>query len=258
MSEALDALGLVEDEEIALDEAALALAALDRPDVDLAPYRRAINTMATRVSGLGAGAEIDYDRASLLSEVINGEFGYTGDRDTYDDPDNANLIRVIDRRRGLPISLSILYVVAARRAGWTADLLNTPGHVVIRVGSLVVDPFGDGAVVGAEADHSVAPRVRRRINAMEAMTNRATLVRLLMNQATRAEAGGDVARTLELFRRMTVFAPFDTSVWWQRARLELAGADIAAARASLSAMLEMTREPTMRARIVSALGDLAG
>lgn len=81
----------------------------------------------------------------LLSKVIAGEFGFTGDYLDYDDPDNADLIRVIDRRRGLPVSLTILYASAARRIGYQADVLNTPGHVLGRVGtetdSVLIDPF---------------------------------------------------------------------------------------------------------------------
>ena len=65
------------------------------------------------------------------------EFGFAGDADSYDAPLNADLIRVLDRRRGLPVSLSLLYVAAARRIGWTAHALNTPysgGHILDRHG----------------------------------------------------------------------------------------------------------------------------
>ena len=90
------------------------------------------------------------------------------------------------------------------------------------------------------------------------MSNRSVLVRLLMNQATRAEAGGDTARALTLFQRMTTVAPSSSQSWWERARLELVEGRVSEARASLSAMLEMTRDPGLRTHISAALDALAG
>ena len=177
--------------------------------------------------------------------MLGGEFGFTGDRSTYDDPDNADLIRLIDRRRGLPVSLAILYVAAARRLGWPAEVLNTPGHVLIRVGSetepLLLDPFNDGATVGPEGlqrllSGMLGGRVEPSSAHLAPMTNRGVLVRLLLNQASRAEQAGDAARALTLFERITAFAPDNAHGWWERARLQLVHRDVAGARSSLSAM----------------------
>jgi regulator of sirC expression with transglutaminase-like and TPR domain len=203
----------------------------------------------------------------VMAEVIGGEFGFLGDRDTYDDPDNADLIRVIDRRRGLPVSLAILYVAAARRMGWSADALNTPGHVLVRVNSpadpLLIDPFNNGAIVGASQlasllAHMAGAEAVPTSEHLAPMSNRSVLVRLLMNQATRAEAAGDTDRALALFRRMTLIAPSNSHAWWERARLQLLHGEVPEARASLSAMLEVTREPEMREHIFAALDATSG
>ena len=90
------------------------------------------------------------------------------------------------------------------------------------------------------------------------MANRAVLVRLLMNQAVRAETGGDAARALTIYERMTVISPALPHGWWERARLELAADDRPAARRSLSAMLEISRDPDLRGQISAALDSLAG
>lgn len=263
----ITALGLLDDEDIALDAAALQLAALDHPDLALDPYLDILADIADRLGAVGGTARRTDERAAALVEVLHGEFGFTGDRLGYDDPDNADLLRVLDRRRGLPVSLSILYVAAARRLGWDADALNTPGHVLIRIGAevdpLILDPFGDGAAVGPDrvAALLVGALGARAVPAAEHLTpmaNRAVLVRLLLNQATRAEAAGMAARALTLFERMTTVAPDNGHAWWERARLQLVHGDLPGARASLSAILEITRDPGLRAHVYATLETLPG
>ncbi len=261
----LEDLGLVDDGDIVLDDAALTLARLDHDETDVGPYEDVLSDIASRLNEVGAGVADASERAACLAQVLAEEFGFSGDAETYDDPDNADLIRVIDRLRGLPISLSILYVAAARRIGWAAEILNLPGHVLVMVGHeaepVVIDPFRGGVPVGVEeitallasANGGVPAAVRQVV----AMPNRAILVRLLLNQATRAEKAGRGRRALVLYSRMTSIAPDYPHPWWERARLELADDDVAAARASLAAMLEITREPALRERVNSTLESLA-
>lgn len=260
-------LGLLDDEDIMLDAAALELSALDHPGTDLAPYADLLVDIADRLQERGRDARAAKDRADALSEVIAGEFRFHGDRDSYDDPANADLIRVIDRRLGLPVSLSILYVAAARRAGWEAQALNTPGHVLARIGPdtspVLIDPFAGGSLVepgqlAGLLSFALGQGVAPTSEHLAPMSNRSVLVRLLMNQATRAEAAGESARALTLYERMTTIAPSSGQSWWERARLELVEGRVAEARASLSAMLEMTRDPAMRTHITAALDALAG
>lgn len=253
-------LGLIDDDEIALDAAALDLAALDLPGFDPTRTVGILEGISDRLVELGSGVEDDAVRAELLADVIGAEYGFVGDRESYDDPANSDLIRVIERRRGLPISLAIIHVAAARRLGWTADALDTPGHVLVRIGGpdgVVTDPFAGGRIVGPGAIDALVEAAGGRQSAVAAMTNRSVLVRLLLNQATRAEQGGDAARARTLFERMTVIAPGSGHGWWERARLELAGGDVGAARESLSAMLETTRDPVRRTQIRTALDALS-
>lgn len=265
MNDELIRLGLIDEEEILLDEAALVLALVDRPGIDLGRYHDLLDAVEARLVAVGGRAETSAERAENLALVLADEFGFAGDAETYDDPANADLISVLDRRRGLPVSLSILWVSMARRLGWVADVLDVPGHVLVVVGAeaapVIVDPFAGGVRVDAE---HLAALVRAHVGAdqaathVAAMSNRAVLVRLLQNQASRAEQGGQGRRALELYRRMTMTAAAYPHAWWQRARLELVDEEIAAARGSLGAMLEITRDPDLRRRATETLSALRG
>ncbi|KHL26571.1 hypothetical protein PK98_09370 [Croceibacterium mercuriale] len=259
MHEDLNRLGLVEEGEIVLDEAALSLALPDHPGTDLAPYHDLLDAMETRLDLVGVEAETPAERAEALAAVLVGEFGFAGDAETYDDPANADLISVLDRRRGLPVSLSILWVATARRLGWSAEVLDVPGHVLVAIGTeaapVIVDPFTGGVRVGPERLAALLQTGGEVVH-VAAMPNRAVLVRLLQNQASRAELAGKGRRALELYIRMTTMAPAYPHAWWERARLEIVDQQIAAARASLSAMLEITRDPDLRRRVTNALDAL--
>lgn len=135
-------------ERLDLLEVALALSALRSGDtVDLAPFRQHVAAMSSGLADLvrRRGATPD-----SLAEIIAQSYAYRGDSETYDDLQNADLIRVIERRQGLPVALSILYLHVARAQGWHAEGLAFPGHFLIRVeidgGRHVIDPFHDGCV----------------------------------------------------------------------------------------------------------------
>jgi regulator of sirC expression with transglutaminase-like and TPR domain len=134
---------------------------------------------------------------------------------------------------------------------------------VVKGERVLIDPFNGGALV----DHDQLARLltsalgRGSASAAEhlaPMGNRAVLVRLLINQATRAEQAGRHNRALSIFRRITTIAPAFTHGWWDRSRLELVKGDVSAARASLSAMLETTRDHDLRTHINAALDAIAG
>jgi regulator of sirC expression with transglutaminase-like and TPR domain len=264
MDDDLIRLGLVDEDEIVLDEAALSLALLDHVGTDLTPYWELLEAIADRLDAVGDAAETAEQRADVLAQVLGEEFGLVGDDQTYDDPANADLISVIDRRRGLPVSLAILYVASARRVGWVANVLDLPGHVLVLVGEeadpVIVDPFRGGVRVGHERLvamlRAFETEATPAVSHVATMPNRAILVRLLLNQATRAEQSGKGRRALEVYNRMTIMAPAYPPAWWERARLELVDGDVTAARASLSAILEITREPELRQRVSRLLAAL--
>jgi regulator of sirC expression with transglutaminase-like and TPR domain len=259
-------IGACDDAELDLIDAALVLASLDMRNADLESAHAHVDAMTADVLLLARGAQEPHERASLLAAVIHSRYGYTGDRETYDDAANANMLQVIERRRGLPVALAILYLGIAHRLGWEAAGLNLPGHFIIRIGDadnhVLQDPFDGGATLTTEeVPLKLAPLGLTRDQLRPAMFNplpmRAVLVRLLNNLAARAEAAKDLRRALELHERMTIMAPHFTGLWWEKARLERAMGRLSAARASLTNMLETTRDSELTQHIHKAITALA-
>src|SRR5205814_10460233 len=129
-------------------------AALDHSGRDLAPYEDHIAEIAEGAKQEGGLVVRAEDGARALSTLMVGRFSYDGDRLSYDNPNNADLMSVIDRRRGLPVALGILYIHAARAAGLKAVGLSLPGHFLLRIETggtqALLDPFNGGAAPDRE------------------------------------------------------------------------------------------------------------
>jgi regulator of sirC expression with transglutaminase-like and TPR domain len=262
-AEPLAALGCLDDADIRLDVAALELAAADRSRADLSAPLAWLEALAARLPAPVTGSAA---RAAALAALIAGEEGFTGDSEQYDDPRNADFLSVLTRRRGLPIVLAILYVSTARRVGWHAQVLALPGHVLVALGgeadTALLDPFHGGRSVDSAGLSALLAAALGRGHPVRPehavlLDNRETLVRLVMNQASRARQAGDTARALTLYRRLTLVAPALPTLWWERARLEQLAGDKEAARRSLAAMRETTHDPELEARIRAAFEALA-
>lgn len=128
-------------------------------DVDLALLR--IDALADGLRVQDALTGDSEGDARTLAAYLAGEHGFVGDADDYHDPDNGLLTSVLERHRGLPITLSILYVAIARRLRVPAWGIAHPGHYYVGVGTrdrtIVLDPFAGGVVVPHE---ELAERVR--------------------------------------------------------------------------------------------------
>ena len=146
----LDLLALALAAEFHAVDAAAALAELDRLGEELAVALERRGPATPEVEALALG------------ELLGGVHGFAGDAADYDHPDNSMLDVVLERRSGLPILLSAVYVEVARRASIPVFGVGLPGHFVVghfgtRGAPLLLDPFGGGALVTAAAEASLAP-----------------------------------------------------------------------------------------------------
>ncbi len=212
----LNIVGSLEDGEIDLADAALMLGALDHPDKRVEQYRDHLAELAGHASAVKAQAADIHDRAQVLHDVVFADGGYLGDTETYDDTDNANLMRVIDRRRGIPVSLGIILIHVARSLRWEIAGINFPGHFLLRLRaegeSAIIDPF-DGARM---LQMSELKRLLKGVygkdlpmkpDFVRSVGNRDILLRLQNNIKTRALQQSDTPRAVEVLRRMALIAP---------------------------------------------------
>jgi regulator of sirC expression with transglutaminase-like and TPR domain len=259
-----------DDAEIDLSAAALALAGLALPGTELGRYEHHLSLLARDTAELAgkAGAHADVDaRATILREVIAGRYGYEGDAETYDDLENANLMRVIDRRMGLPIALAILYIHAGRAQGWQADGLNFPGHFLVRLQlggeRRILDPFHGGVVRQTEDLRALLKAMAGNAAELkpeyfEAADNRGILIRLQNNLKQRMLRERQPADAIEVVETMLMFAPSRAELWREAGLIHAHLENVRAASLALEHYLELagTHEAQRRQEALNLLNEL--
>ena len=175
-----------------LAPAALFIARLEYPRLDAARYLEQLDAMgrsvAERIALLGPRAE-PLERVRAVSGYLFEDQGFAGNRESYDDPRNSFLNQVLERRTGIPITLALVYIEVARRAGIRADGVNFPGHFLLRLPQspgppsadddhVILDPFHGGAVL----DEADCQRLLRRHVGDDAAFDRRLLARASKQQ----------------------------------------------------------------------------
>lgn len=220
--------GDLPDDSFDIAETALLLGSLDRPGVALNRYRDHLNRMAEDLDRSASGLDTLDGRVEALNRTVFEAYGYEGDRRTYDDLQNANIIRVIDRRRGLPVALGILMIAAARVQGWDISGLRFPGHFLLRMEyrgrRVILDPFEFGAEKNAAELRSLLRAQGDEEAALspahyESASDREVLVRLQNNIKLRQVQRGDNLAAATTLETMLWMAPGDKNLWREKALL---------------------------------------
>jgi len=133
-----------------LEEAAWRMAAIFLPGEDFAPQRALLDAWGAEVAQRLNKANSDLDRIETLVEFLADDVGLRGNTDDYYNINNSLLPEVIDTRLGIPITLSLIYILVGRRAGIPISGAGLPGHFLIRHGQNFFDPFHRGVRVGLE------------------------------------------------------------------------------------------------------------
>jgi regulator of sirC expression with transglutaminase-like and TPR domain len=177
------------DEPRGLLHAAATIALHEHPDADLALVESRTEALAAEVRRRAEGRSAKA-RLGFLHEVLFEENGFRGDEQTYSNPSNSYLPAVLATKRGLPITLSLLYVEVARRVGMTAHGIDAPTHFLAEVeepnGALIVDAFQGGSTLTKEEVFTRLERVlgghlRRDLALLPRATPRGWLDRILRN-----------------------------------------------------------------------------
>lgn len=179
---------------------AFLIARLEFPRLDPGPYLDRLDEMGD-LAFRRIAADPGHDaplagRIDALNRYLFNELGFVGNRQQYDDPRNSCLNEVLDRRTGIPITLALVYIEVARRAGVRAEGVNFPGHFLVRAlhdlhtddpgDGLIVDPFHGGAIL---EEHDCRMLLKRHTGDEAAWdpallaraTRRHILVRMLLN-----------------------------------------------------------------------------
>jgi regulator of sirC expression with transglutaminase-like and TPR domain len=202
------------EDEVDLARASLLVACDEYPELDLDPYLRRLDTMAQAVRGrLGASPEA---AVAGLNRVLFEEEGFRGNTREYYDPRNSFLNDVLDRRTGIPITLSTVYIAVGRRAGVAVHGVGLPGHFVVRVstsgGGALVDPFHGGTVLTPQdcqdrLDRIYGGRVRMAADMLAPCPPRAVLSRTLRNLKAIYLKADDHERALRTAELLVLLSP---------------------------------------------------
>ena len=142
--EKLAQLGTLSNDELPVVQSLLLIGAIEIEQEDIQAYETLLLAMHDAVTVLNPKDDLQL-RAGALQKVIHAEFGFRGDTEEYDRVDHMNFLKVLDRRKGIPVALGALYLHLAQQQGWSAVGLNFPGHFLVRmdIGAqrLIIDPY---------------------------------------------------------------------------------------------------------------------
>jgi regulator of sirC expression with transglutaminase-like and TPR domain len=141
--------------EVDLENAVIMLAQVENPDLDAARLRAKLDALGASVRQLVESANSPAGRAAALGAVLFGEHGFHGNEKDYYDPANSYFDLVLDRHAGIPITLSILYILIGRRAGLQVHGINFPRHFVVGFTegdfTTAIDAFHEGRLLDRQA-----------------------------------------------------------------------------------------------------------
>jgi len=212
---------VAEDEGLALTEAAVAVAQDEHPALDSQAVLSQIDELAERLKRRLPADAAPLQRLRLLNHYFFGELGFAGNVNDYYDPRNSYLHEVLATRRGIPITLALLYMEVAAQVGLPARGVSFPGHFLVKLklpkGEVVIDPFSGRSLSREELDERLAPYRRRQGLVgdhevplglfLQAATGREVLARLLRNLKEIHRSAGDWARVLAVQQRLVVLLP---------------------------------------------------
>ena len=269
---ALEAIGKLPDAEIDIAEAALQLARIDAPDSDWRAARAHLSLLAREA--VAAAADIPEDdivaQTELLATLLTDHHGYRGAAAQYEEADSANLIRVIERRRGLPVALGVVWLHTIAAIGWRGHGVNFPGHFLVAIADatvtggsrqVVIDVFGGGQALSVPTLRTMikafeGERAELRPGLLRPMGNRAVLLRLQNNIRTRRHAAGDTPGALAATENILRIAPDEAWLWREAAGLQQRLDQVSAAVLSLTRFLALVPDGEAADEARGRIGEL--
>jgi regulator of sirC expression with transglutaminase-like and TPR domain len=253
-----------DDEEIPLAEAALLIASTEYPELDLPKHLSRLEDMAGQItadpgrSGLG--------NVLALNEFLFEREKFMGNEEEYDDPRNSFLNDVLDRKKGIPITLSLVYMELARRHGLPVEGVSFPGHFLVKYaadsGEIIIDPFNKGAVMTKQdceerLKSNFGEDAEFRPEFLEAATNKQILSRMINNLKGTYFRRRNYSRVLRMIEMGQAIDPGSREELRDRGMVHLLMGHYSEARADLTtcAQLSPPDDPGLK-EITTALARL--
>ncbi len=208
-----------QDDSIPLFEAALSIAQGMSAQLDLMAVQLEVDGFAQRLQQRLPADASDLQKVRLLNHFFYRELGFGPNLNNFYDPDNSYLDRVIATRRGIPISLALIYMELAQQVGLEFRGISFPGHFLMKLpltaGAIVLDPLNGASLSQAELEERLLPYVQQQPDMAEApvtqflqaATTREILVRMLHNLKAIFLENQQWKALLEVQQRLMILLP---------------------------------------------------
>jgi len=261
---------VAEDASLPLLETAVAIAQHDYPRLDVQATLAEIDTLAAKLKRRLAADAAPMQRLRLLNRFFFQELGFSGNVNDYYDPRNSYVHCVLETRRGIPITLALLYVELANQVGLDACGISFPGHFLAKVhmpqGEIVIDPFTGQSMSRDALDALLVPYRRRGARSglgdaplgsfLQPARPREVIARMLRNLKEVFRSSQDAPRLLGIAERLVILLP---DAWEERRDRGLVHAALGArfpAMADLAGYLEHAPDAPDRPAIRKRLAEL--
>ena len=265
---------VADDASLSLVEAAVSIAQDEFPRLDTQAVLAEIDTLAVKLKARFPADAVPVQRLRWLNRFFFQELGFAGNVNDYYDPHNSFLHRVLETRRGIPITLAILYMELATQIGLRARGVSFPGHFLVKLrmhtgqqhGEVVIDPFSGLSLSREELDELLAPYKRSRGLQgdfdvpmglfLQAAAPREVVARMLRNLKEIHRSAQAWPRLLPVMQRLVVLLP---QAWEERRDRGLLHAELGmfdAAALDLRAYLAQVDDAPDREMVAQRLAAL--
>jgi regulator of sirC expression with transglutaminase-like and TPR domain len=261
-----------QDESIPLFEAALSIAQDIDPQLDLGATQLEVDTLAARLSKRLPSDASHVQKLRMLNHFFYQELGFAGNVNNYYDPDNSYLHCVLNSRRGIPISLALLYMELAHQVGLEVKGISFPGHFLMKLsvqsGEIVLDPVSGASLSREDLEERLEPYLSQNAERdaplsayLQEAEPREILVRMLRNLKSLYFERAEWELALGVQQRLVILLPEDVA---ERRDRGMAYANLECPQAALKDLEEyLDRRPhaqdaSMLRQMLPALREAAG
>jgi len=219
---------LVARDPVPLARCALLIAKEEYPALDVDKYLDSLSALARKGEAQICAAEDTFERVERLSNFLFVEQGFAGNSNEYDDPRNSFLNDVIERKLGIPISLSVVYIEVGRQLGLDLHGVSFPGHFLVKavdeLGELIIDPFNQGCILSiddirARLHQVYGEEMELQPELLKAADARQILSRMLRNLKNIYVGSSDWTRGLSTLDRILILEPKSSNELLERSGL---------------------------------------